>query len=144
VGCCIFCRIETKNEPIENIALESLFGHQPFVDCAGAVQSEDEIYLVLDKDQVCGECNRILKDLDEYLQKQLGVLKVFWNGKGTKRGRPAKAERPGLDAVRRPDGPYIALNASTKKALTGDGFRFILPRTMLKRYSSTDSRKGGS
>ncbi len=32
VGCCIFCRIETKNEPIEHVALEGLFGHQPFVD----------------------------------------------------------------------------------------------------------------
>ncbi len=77
--------------------------------------------MVLDKDQACGGCNGILKKPDEYLQEQLGLFKVLWNGKGTKRGRPAKVERPGFYAVRRPDGPYIVLNASTKKIFTEDG-----------------------
>jgi hypothetical protein len=121
VGYCIFCRGATKNEPVEHIALEGLFGHQPFTSSTGIIQSENKNFLVLDKDQTCGGCNGIFKKPDEYLQEQLGLLKVLWNEKGTKHGKPAKVERPGFYAVRRPDGPYIALNTSTKKIFTEDG-----------------------
>jgi hypothetical protein len=37
VGYCIFCRGETKNEPLEHIALEGLFGHQPFTSSTGII-----------------------------------------------------------------------------------------------------------
>lgn len=116
---CIFCMNPTANEPVEHIAPEGLIGHQQFQVSS---QLDREVYLVLDKDQVCGRCNRgPLKDLDEYLQKQFGLLKVLWNSEGTKSGKPAKAERPGLFAVRRPDGPYVGINAETKKVMTDDG-----------------------
>lgn len=84
-------------------------------------------FLVLKKDQVCGQCNKgPLRSLDEYLQKQFGLLKVLWNSEGSKSGKPARVERPGLLAVRRPDGPCIGLNAGKKKVLEEDG-SFIQP-----------------
>jgi hypothetical protein len=120
--CRIFCKNPTDAEPIEHIVAEGLIGHQQFQVAGYGLQPERELYLVLEEDQVCGACNRgPLAALDEYLQKQFGFLKVLWNPKGTKSGKPAKAERPGLYAIHRPDGPLIAINAEAKKVFAGDG-----------------------
>lgn len=54
---CLFCKRKTKIEPDEHVALEGLWGHQRFAVQDGADQTEREVYLVLDKGQVCGPCN---------------------------------------------------------------------------------------
>lgn len=118
---CIFCLSETYREPIEHIAPEGLVGHQPFQVTYGSIIAEPRKYLVLDNDEVCRRCNNKLGKLDENLQNQLGFLRTYWNPVGTKSGKATTAQRPGMFAERRSDGPHIHVNAENYDVRTLDG-----------------------
>lgn len=120
---CIFCLEPTSEEPVEHILPESLVGHRKFkAQIEGPLHAEIDDYLVLDADEVCSSCNtERLNRLDEYLQEQLGFLKVVWNDIGTKRGKPAKVERPGLFARREEGQPRVILNDEDEAITTDDG-----------------------
>lgn len=120
---CIFCGNTTHREPPEHIVPEGLVGHQPFEITSDSVTVEPRRPLLLDNDEVCRCCNNSLGKLDQYLQEQLGFLRTYWNPIGTKSGKPATAHRPGMYAVRRSDGPHIALNMEDHVILTPDGVR---------------------
>jgi hypothetical protein len=66
--------------------------------------------LVLRNGEVCGGCNERNGRHDEYLQKQMGFMRVYWNPVGTKSGRAATAQTPGMYAERREGGIHITLN----------------------------------
>src|SRR5918998_1166727 len=102
---CIFCLIETGHEPVEHIFPEGLVGHQPFEVKYGSIIADPRTYLLLKNGEVCTSCNTILGRLDEYLQKQFGFLRTCWNPVGTKSGNHASAQRHGMHAERRKDGP---------------------------------------
>lgn len=123
MSACIFCLEPTSDEPVEHILPESLVGHRKFTArIEGPVHAKVEDFLVLDGDEVCGSCNtERLSRLDEYLQEQLGFLKVVWNDIGTKRGKPPKVERPGLFAKREDGRPRIVLNDEDVPITTDDG-----------------------
>lgn len=120
---CIFCREPTSGEPAEHIIPEGLVGHRKFTaKIEGPIYAEVEDFLVLDDDEVCHRCNtERLNELDEYLQKQLGFLKVVWNDIGTKSGNAAKVERPGLFAQQVDGRPRIVLNDEDEPVTTDDG-----------------------
>lgn len=120
---CIFCLEPTSEESVEHILPESLVGHRKFkARIEGPLHAEVEDFLVLDGDEVCSSCNtEQLNRLDEYLQEQLGFFKVVWNDVGTKRGKPAKVERPGLFARREDDQPRVILNDEDEPITTDDG-----------------------
>ena len=118
MGTCIWCKEPTDNEPDEHILPEGLVGEARFA----VVGANDDVLLVLKDDEVCLDCNvKRLNPLDTYLQKQLGIFKVFLNRTGNKRGRPAKIEKPGIFGIHRSDGPHIYLNAEKKRIVTEDG-----------------------
>jgi hypothetical protein len=113
---CIFCLKPTRGEPEEHIAPEGLIGDTTFSVTPGDGSEITIGRLVLEKDEVCQSCNnRELAPLDSYLQKQLGIFRIFLNAQGTKRGTPAKLERPGLYAEHGPSGPFFILNGESRQ-----------------------------
>ncbi len=116
---CIFCFTETHREPLEHIAPEGLVGHQPFKVTSGSTLTER--YLVLDRDEVCRQCNHKNGALDKYLQDQFGLLRTYWNPIGTKTGKAVTAIRPGMFAEHRSDGPHLHINAEKHSVSTPDG-----------------------
>lgn len=120
---CIFCRAATNREATEHIVPEGLVGHQPFEIKFGSVIADPKRLLLLDHDEVCRRCNHRLGTLDHYLQAQLGFLRTYWNPIGTKSGKVATAQRPGMYAERRSGGPHIALNLEDHAIVTADGVR---------------------
>jgi len=120
---CIFCGTKTHKEPREHIVPEGLIGHQPFEIKFGSIIADPKRLLILDHDEVCRRCNNRLGALDGYLQQQLGFLRAYWNPVGTKKGKPATAQRPGMYAERRKDGPHVALNMEAHAVVTAEGVR---------------------
>lgn len=122
MGTCIWCRRPTLAEPVEHIIPEGLIG-EPTIRTSRPVRGViADRKLILREDEVCRRCNtRELAPLDARLQDALGILKVFLNSHGTKRGRAARYERPGVYAERRPRGPFIILNAEQHTVTTEEG-----------------------
>lgn len=119
---CIYCRAPTTaDEPEEHIVPEGLVGDQLFTESAGTGNSTNAVRLILDDGQVCGSCNHQLSPLDAHLQKQFGFLKAYWNPVGTKKGRPATVDRPGMHATHRSDGPFVVLNDERHPVTTDKG-----------------------
>jgi hypothetical protein len=77
--------------------------------------------LILDNDEVCRRCNRCLGKLDSYLIHQCGFLRTLWNRTGTKSGKSATAERPGMFAYRGPHGPQLVLNSTRRPVIAPGG-----------------------
>src|SRR4051812_29914502 len=97
---CIFCRSESAKRSEEHILPEGLVGDQDFTE-TNLLGSTRQLRFVLDNGEVCEPCNiRLGSTIDAMLQKQLGILKVMWNAKGTKRGKAASFEKPGLHVTR--------------------------------------------
>lgn len=116
---CIWCKMPTHDEPEEHILPHGLVGEARFT---ASGRGTEEICLVLKDDEVCEDCNvKRLNPLDAYLQKQLGFFKIFLNRTGTKRGRPAKIEKPGIFGIHCPDGPHIHLSGERKPIIVEDG-----------------------
>jgi hypothetical protein len=114
---CIFCRTEhSRRKAEEHILPHGLVGDRVFYreDGYGA-------RLVLDHGEVCRDCNTGFSSLDSALQKSLGLLKPILNPVGTKRGRPARAQMPGVWAERRDNGPYFLFNSGAKPIRSPDG-----------------------
>jgi hypothetical protein len=109
---CIWCvKPTTRAEPREHILGEGLVGDRPFhLETLDGGATGPDLELCLKHGEVCGRCNHKNGRLDECLIDQFGLLRVYWNPVGTKRGRPATAARPGMYAERRDDGPHITLN----------------------------------
>jgi len=125
---CIWCTQPTSPfEPEEHIVGEGLVGEQLF-----QVQHADggvrELALVLRDGQVCGACNHCNGRLDEYLQKQFGFLNVYWNPIGTKSGKPASAQMPGMYAQRRDGGIHVSVSNSDQPIVNLQGKRIGPPR----------------
>jgi hypothetical protein len=119
---CIFCRAVTKDEPIEHIAPEGLVG-EPFFDVTYFSITAPSRKLLLDSDEVCRPCNRCLGKLDSYLIDQCGFLRALWNQTGTKSGKPATAQRPGMFAYRGQNGPEVVLNSTSRPVITPGGHK---------------------
>lgn len=119
---CIFCRSVTKNEPVEHIAPEGLIG-EPFFDVMYCSIAAPPRKLLLDNDEVCRPCNRCLGKLDSYLIDQCGFLRILWNRTGTKSGRSATAQRPGMFAYRSAHGPQLVLNSTRRPMMTPAGHK---------------------
>jgi hypothetical protein len=119
---CIFCSKHTSGEPEEHIVPESLLGDITFDSSSRSGIVVPARRLVLSSDEVCQACNsKALSPLDQYLQDQLGFLKVIWNVKGTKKGAPAAMRRPGANAVRTPEGIHLDLNTESHAVVGKDG-----------------------
>jgi len=120
---CIFCGTKTYREPREHIIPEGLVGHQPFEIKFGSIIADPKRLLLLDHDEVCRRCNNRLGALDSYLMQQVGFLRTYWNPIGTKKGKRATAQRAGMYAEVRADGPHVALNMETHAIVTPEGVR---------------------
>ncbi len=120
---CIFCGTATSQEPREHIVPEGLVGHQPFEIKFGSIVAAPKRLLLLDHDEVCRRCNNRLGMLDQYLLQQLGFLRTYWNPIGTKSGKAATAQRRGMYAVARSEGPHIVLNMESHAIVTPEGVR---------------------
>ena len=120
---CIFCGTKTYREPREHIISEGLVGHQPFEIKFGSIIADPKRLLLLDHDEVCRRCNNRLGALDSYLMQQVGFLRTYWNPIGTKKGKRATAQRAGMYAEVRADGPHVALNMETHPIVTPEGVR---------------------
>lgn len=107
---------------MEHIFPEALVGKRSW-DGTGPAAPHVLPELTLANGEVCSECNGRLSKIDAKLTEALGVLRVFWNETGTKRGTPASAFRPGMYAVRREEGPHIVVNAEAHAILSEDGTR---------------------
>jgi len=138
---CIWCKGPTHHEPEEHILPEGLVGEARFT--VGRATTAI-VRLVLENDQVCRQCNlKRLAPLDGYLQKQLGIFKVFLNRTGTKHGKAAKVEKPGIYAVHRSNGPHIHLSSENKKIVTQDGIVIQPPQNHPEAARVTGFQKIG-
>lgn len=120
---CIFCgKPTTSREPIEHIVEEGLVGDVEF-ECRCSDGTVKMQKLVLDEGEVCGACNRPpnLAVLGEYVQKQLGYLKVLLNSVGTKSGKAPTATAPGFYSSRTDDEVFSVFNAERKVVHAPDG-----------------------
>jgi hypothetical protein len=117
---CIFCRTETRSEPVEHIVPHGLVG-----DVSFTIRRNDgstrRRSLILARNQVCGVCNLANGRLDDYLQRQLGLVKALMPSGPRRTGKPPRAERPGMLAVRQSSGLQLTLNASNKPLRSPDG-----------------------
>jgi hypothetical protein len=119
---CIYCLSEDGERSEEHIFPEGLVGKTEYRE-TGPGQSETSAPFVLNNGEVCKDCNSALGAVDRTLIEELGVLRVMWNGTGTKRGAPSTARRPGLYAVRQGGNVFFALNAENHAVETENGVR---------------------
>jgi hypothetical protein len=119
---CIYCLSEDGERSEEHIFPEGLVGKTEYRE-TGPGQADTSAPFVLNNGEVCKDCNSALGAVDRTLIEELGVLRVMWNGTGTKRGAPSTARRPGLYAVRQDGNVFFALNAEDHAVVTEDGVR---------------------
>jgi len=142
---CIVCLEPTRDEPVEHIVPESLLGDITFDTKSPQGVIIPGRRLVLVNDEVCRRCNsNVLSPLDQHFQAQLGILKVFWNAKGTKKGAPATMRRPGASAVRTPYGAHITLNSEAHVVFGPDGIAVPPAGTSIDAVRAVESNEAAA
>jgi len=116
---CIFCLRADQPHSEEHIIPQGLVGTEDVVASNGT--DSETVRFTLANGEVCRDCNSRMSEIDRSLQDAVGILRVYWNHVGTKKGTPATATRPGLLATRRPGGPHIILNEESHAVTTESG-----------------------